>query len=36
MVVSAHGEDSSSHGVGGNPADNSSAEGGAAYVFSAN
>jgi hypothetical protein len=36
MVVSAHSEDSSSHGVGGNQADNGSAEAGAAYVFSAN
>jgi hypothetical protein len=36
MVVAAHSEDGSSHGVGGNQADNSSAEAGAAYVFSAN
>jgi hypothetical protein len=36
MVVSAHSEDGSSHGVGGNQADNGSAEAGAAYVFSAN
>ena len=36
MVVAAHSEDSSSHGVGGNQADNGSAEAGAAYVFSAN
>ena len=35
MVVAAHSEDSSSRGVGGNQADNGSAEAGAAYVFSA-
>ena len=36
MVVTAHSEDSSSQGVGGNQADNGSAEAGAAYIFSAN
>jgi hypothetical protein len=36
MVVSAHSEDGSSHGVGGNQADNKSSEAGAAYVFTSN
>ena len=36
MVVSAHSEDGSSHGVGGNQADNGSSEAGAAYVFTSN
>jgi hypothetical protein len=36
MVVSAHSEDGSSHGVGGNQADNGSMESGAAYVFTSN
>jgi hypothetical protein len=36
MIVTAHGEDGGSHGVGGNMNDNSSAESGAAYVFSPN
>jgi hypothetical protein len=36
MIVTAHGEDGGSHGVGGNMNDNSSAEAGAAYVFSHN
>jgi FG-GAP repeat len=36
MVVSAHSEDGSSHGVGGNQADNGTAEAGAAYVFTSN
>jgi hypothetical protein len=33
MVVTAHGEDGGSHGVGGNQNDNSAAEAGAAFVF---
>ena len=36
MVVTAHSEDGSSHGVGGNQADNGTAEAGAAYVFTSN
>lgn len=36
MVVSAHSEDGSSHGVGGNQADNASMESGATYVFTSN
>jgi hypothetical protein len=36
IVVSAHGEDGSARGAGGNQADNGSAEAGAAYVFTAN
>lgn len=36
IVITAHSEDGSSHGVGGNQADNGAAEAGAAYVFSAN
>ncbi|HEY1308520.1 MAG TPA: FG-GAP repeat protein [Vicinamibacterales bacterium] len=36
MVVSAHSESGSSHGVGGNQADNGSKEAGAAYVFTSN
>jgi hypothetical protein len=36
MVASAHSEDGSSHGVGGNQADNNSSEAGAAYVFTSN
>jgi hypothetical protein len=34
MVVTAHGEDGWSQGVGGNQADNGANEAGAAYVFS--
>jgi trimeric autotransporter adhesin len=33
LAVSAHGEDGSSHGVGGNQADNGGKEAGAVYVF---
>jgi hypothetical protein len=36
MVVTAHSEDGSSHGVGGNQADNGSNEAGAAYIFTSN
>lgn len=36
MIATAHSEDGGSHGVGGNMNDNSSAEAGAAYVFSRN
>jgi hypothetical protein len=36
LVVSAHGEDGGSRGIGGNQRDNRRSESGAAYVFSIN